>query len=123
MTKIRKNIKISNINWYIVHYKITSHNFLKDNNSFVSKYKALISVLQEHFKIEPKYAKMKLICLFIIALYKIKIINFEGLASGSDKNLKNRNSYKRMQRFMKDYDFHLIINSTLIFKLLHNKND
>ena len=93
------------------------------NTSFDNKDTALISVLQGHFKGELNLARVKLICLFITALCKIKTINYERLACGFDTNAKKESSYRRMQRFMKDYDFPLKIISSLIFNILSAKND
>ena len=93
------------------------------NTSFECNDTALISVLQGHFKGELNLARVKLICLFITALCKIKTINYDKLASGFDTKAKKGSSYRRMQRFMKDYDFPLKITSALIFNILPVKND
>jgi hypothetical protein len=68
------------------------------NTSLESKDRALISVLQSHFKGELNLARVKLICLFITALYKIKTINYDRLASGFDTTVDKNSSYRRIQR-------------------------
>ena len=54
------------------------------NTSLESKDTSLLLVLQGHFKGELNLARVKLICLFITALCKIKTINYDRLASGFD---------------------------------------
>ena len=49
------------------------------NTSLECKDTELISVLQGHFKGELNVARGKLICLFIVAPYKIKTINYDGI--------------------------------------------
>lgn len=61
-----------------------------ENTSLESKDTALISVLQSHFKGELNLARVKLICLFITALCKIKTINYDRLASGFDSKVEKK---------------------------------
>ena len=67
------------------------------NTSLKSKDTSLISVLQGHFKGELNLARVKLICLFITALCKIKTINYDRLASGFDVKADKNSSYRRIQ--------------------------
>lgn len=92
------------------------------NISLECKDTALISVLQSHFKGEINLARVKLICLFITALCKIKTINYDRLASGFDTNADKNSSYRRIQRFMKEFDFPMRTVSFLIFNLLPFKD-
>ena len=91
------------------------------NTSFKHKDTMLISVLQGHFKGEFHLARVKLICLFIKALCKIKTINYDRLSCGFDTKVDKNSSYRRIQRFMKEFDFSIKIVSTLIFNLLPQK--
>ena len=93
------------------------------NTSLEGKDTPLISVIQGHFKGELNLARVKLICLFIVALCKIKTINYDRLASGFDTNTSKNSSYRRIQRFMKDFDFPMKIVSSLIFNLLPHKSN
>ena len=93
------------------------------NTSLESKDTSLISVLQGHFKGELNLARVKLICLFITALCKIKTINYDRLASGFDVKADKSSSYRRIQRFMKEFDFPMRTVSGLIFNLLPSKDD
>jgi hypothetical protein len=91
------------------------------NISLESKDTTLISVLQGHFRGELNLARVKLICLFLTALCKIKTINYDKLASSFDTNVDKNSSYRRIQRFMKEFDFPMKVVSSLIFSLLPSK--
>ncbi|MBJ7883025.1 IS4 family transposase [Gelidibacter salicanalis] len=97
--------------------------FLMKNTSPEYKDTMLISVLQGHFKGELNLARVKLICLFITALCKIKTINYDRLASGFDTKVDKNSSYRRIQRFMKEFDFSMKLVSSLIFNLLPIKTN
>ena len=91
------------------------------NTSLQCKDSALITVLQGHFKGELNLARVKLICLFITALCKVKTINYDKLAASFDTKAEKSSSYRRIQRFMADFDFTQEIVTKLIFKLLPKK--
>jgi len=97
--------------------------FLMKNTSPECKDTTLFSVLQGHFRGELNTARVKLICLFITALCKIKTINYDRLAAGFDINVKKKSSYRRIQRFMKEFDFPMKVVSSLIFNLLPAKEN
>lgn len=93
------------------------------NTSLECKDTQLISVIQGHFKGKYNLARVKLICLFIIALCKIKTINYDRLASGFDTKANKNSSYRRIQRFMKEFELPIKIVSSLIFNLLPCKSN
>jgi hypothetical protein len=93
------------------------------NTSLEHKDTTLISVLEQHFNGELNLARVKLICLFITALCKVKTINYDRLASGFDTKADKNSSYRRIQRFMSEFDFSQEIVSKLIFKLLPKKEN
>lgn len=93
------------------------------NTSLGYKDTSLISVLQGHFKGELNLARVKLICLFITALCKTKTINYDRIASAFDTKADKNSSYRRIQRFMKDFDFPMKIVSILIFNILPFKEN
>lgn len=93
------------------------------NTSLGHKDTSLISVLQAHFKGELNLARVKLICLFITALCKTKTINYDRIASAFDTKADKNSSYRRIQRFMKDFDFPMKVVSTLIFNILPFKEN
>lgn len=68
-------------------------------------------------------ARVKLICLFITALCKVKTINYDKLASGFDTKTTKNSSYRRIQRFMAEFDLPMKIISSLIFALLPEKEN
>jgi hypothetical protein len=94
-----------------------------ENTSLVRKNTALITVLQGHFKGDVNLARVNLICLFITALCKVKTINYDRLASGFDAKVNKNSSYRRIQRFMAEFDFSMEIVSKLVFSLLPEKTD
>jgi len=93
------------------------------NTSLEGKDTPLISFIQGHFKGEYNLARVKLICLFIVALCKVKTINYDRLASRFDTKANKNSSYRRIQRFMKEFEFPMKIVSSLIFNLLPSKSN
>jgi hypothetical protein len=93
------------------------------NTSLGHKDTSLISVLQVHFKGELNLARVKLICLFITALCKTKTINYDRIASAFDTKADKNSSYRRIQRFMRDFDFPMKVVSVLIFNILPFKEN
>jgi len=93
------------------------------NTSLGHKDTSLIWVLQGHFKGELNLARVKLICLFITALCKTKTINYDRIASAFDTKADKNSSYRRIQRFMKDFDFPMKVVSVLIFNILPFKEN
>ena len=93
------------------------------NTSLEDKSTTLNSVLTQHFKGGINQARIKLICLFITALCKVKTINYDRLASAFDTKAAKGSSYRRIQRFMSDFDLPMQIISSLIFSLLPEKEN
>lgn len=62
--------------------------------------------------------RVKLICLFINGLCKINTINYDRIASAFDTDVNKNSSYRRIQRFMKGFDFPMKVVSGLIFSIL-----
>lgn len=93
------------------------------NISLEDKNTTLNSVLARHFKGEINQARIKLICLFITALCKVKTINYDRLASAFDTKAAKGSSYRRIQRFMSGFDLPMKIISGLIFSLLPEKEN
>lgn len=91
------------------------------NTSLKSKDTTLISVLEQHFKGDINLARVKLIGLFLSALCKVKTVNYDRLATAFDSPVKKDSSYRRIQRFMADFDLPMKMISSLIFTLLPEK--
>lgn len=79
---------------------------------------SLVYVFQEHFKGKINLARVKLICLIVEALCKVKSVSYDRLASGFDVQVEKNSSYRRIQRFMASFDFSMEIVSKLIFSIL-----
>ncbi len=84
------------------------------NTSQEHKSTTLISILQEQFP-NVNYARIVFMFLFINALCKVKTVNYDSLTSGFDTNVDKLNSYRRIQRFMSEFDLPLKFISKLIF--------
>ncbi len=93
------------------------------NTSLGSKNTELVSILDHHFKGKVNKARVKLICLFIVSLCKVKTINYDRLASGFDSKASKDSSYRRIQRFMSEFDLPMKIVSKLIFSLLPQRDN
>ena len=106
---------------FIILEDYLRRNSLSMNTSLKSKDSELISVLQTHFKGELNLARVKLICLFITALCKVKTINYDRLSCVFATKADKQSSYRRIQRFMAAFDFPMRIVSSLIFSLLPKK--
>ncbi len=88
------------------------------NTSLDSKNSDLISVLKPYFKDNFNLARLKLICLFIDALCKVKTINYDRLATAFTSVADKNSSYRRIQRFMSGFNLSMELVSKLIVKLL-----
>jgi Transposase DDE domain len=91
------------------------------NTSPNAKNSDLISVLKPYFKDNFNLARLKLICLFIEALCKVKTINYDRLATAFASDADKNSSYRRIQRFMAGFNFSMEMVAKLIFKLLPNQ--
>ena len=49
-------------------------------------------------------ARLNFLALFLIALLRVKTINLVELATGFRSNAKTESSYKRLQRFFRNFD-------------------
>lgn len=92
------------------------------NTSLDSKNSDLISVLKPYFKDNFNLARLKLICLFIEALCKVKTINYDRLATAFASEADKSSSYRRIQRFMSGFNFSMEMVAKLIFKLLPHQD-
>ena len=93
------------------------------NTSLESKNTELLTILEQHFKGQYNLARVKLICLFITSLCKVKTINYDRLASGFDSKATKNSSCRRIQRFIAEFDLPMKMISSLIFALLPEKEN
>jgi len=93
----------------------------KKNASLSNENKQLLEVFQGHFTGFLNLARVRLICLFINSLCKVKSVNFTKLSSGFDSKSKASSSFRRIQRFLSQVDLSMLLISKLIFSLLPQK--
>lgn len=91
---------------------------LKKNTSLGDKDTQLLGVFASHFKGELNLARMRLMCLFITALCKVKSVNYSKLSSGFASKALAESCFRRIQRFMAEAELPMRLVATLIFKLL-----
>jgi hypothetical protein len=94
---------------------------LKKNSSTSVKDIELLRLFKAHFKGDLNLARIRLICLFINALCKVKSVNFVKISAGFATSTDASSSYRRIQRFMAFVDFSSIWVAKLIFSLLPQK--
>lgn len=91
------------------------------NTSQVYKSTDLCSVLEQNFSTKVNKARLKLISMMILALCKVKTVNYMSLANVFDNNASSESSMRRIQRFMADFDLPMKLISTFIFGILPEK--
>lgn len=91
---------------------------LKANTSQCTKYTELLTVFTTHLGKDLNLARVRLICLFITALCKVKSVNYSKLSAGFDSPSAASSCFRRIQRFMAQADLPMRLISTLIFNTL-----
>ena len=94
---------------------------LKKNISLANEDTQLLTVFQAHFSDFLNLARIRLICLFISSLCKVRSVNFSKLSAGFDNNIDVSSNYRRIQRFIAQVDLPMKWISQLIFSLLPQK--
>ncbi|EHO05570.1 hypothetical protein HMPREF9714_03242 [Myroides odoratimimus CCUG 12901] len=69
---------------------------LKTNNSLEYKNTELLTTLKANFKGKLGLARIRLICLFIVALCKVKSVNFSKVSTGFDNCAETSSNYRRI---------------------------
>jgi len=96
---------------------------LKKNSSTSAKDIELLTLFKAHFSGHLNLARIRLICLFINALCKVKTVNYVKLSAGFASSADSSSSYRRIQRFMALSDLSMIWVAKLIFSLLPEKDN
>ena len=96
---------------------------LKKNPSTSAKDIELLALFKGHFSGHLNLARIRLICLFINALCRVRSVNFVKLSAGFDSSVDASSSYRRIQRFMALADLSMIWVAKFIFSLLPQKDD
>ncbi len=63
-------------------------------------------------------ARVNFLCHFLIALLKVKTVNFAEIATAFSNNVKTASNYKRIQRFFRFYTIDFSIVAQLMAKML-----
>lgn len=95
---------------------------LKKNTSSDHEDTELLNVFQAHFTGVINLARIRLICLFIRSLCKVRSVNFSKLSSGFDNPATSSSNYRRIQRFIAEVDLPTKWIAQLIFSLLPQKD-
>lgn len=93
------------------------------NTSLSSKNTTLFPILEYHFDGKLNKARVDFMALFIEALCKVKTVNYDRLASGFKSKADKNSSYRRIQRFMTQFNMPMETISKLIFCLLPSKTN
>lgn len=93
---------------------------LKKNISHSDKYTQLLTVFKAHLGPDMNLARIRLICLFITALCKVKSVNYCKLSSGFDSMASAASCLRRIQRFIAEAELPMKLISRLIFSILPN---
>ena len=99
----------------------TTHASKHKNTSQEYKITEISSVLEQNFETKINKARLKLISMMILALCKIKTVNYVSLANVFDSSANAESSMRRIQRFMADFDLPMKLISTFIFGILPEK--
>ncbi len=88
-----------------------------------SKVTELSSVLAQNFETKINKARLKLISMMILALCKIKTVNYMSLSNVFDSSATAESSMRRIQRFMAEFDLPMKLISSFIFGVLPEKRN
>lgn len=94
---------------------------LKTNASQSDKYTELLTVFKAHLGADLNLARVRLICLFVVALCKVKSVNYSRLSCGFESASAASSCCRRIQRFIATAELPMKLIATLIFKLLPHK--
>jgi len=95
---------------------------LKKNFSSSTENTQLLTIFQAHFTGLLNLARIRLICLFITSLCKVRSVNFSKLSASFDTKTNASSNYRRIQRFIAQVDLPIKWIAQLIFNLLPEKD-
>lgn len=95
---------------------------LKINTSSSHEDIQLLTIFQTHFTDFLHLFRIRLICLFISSLCKVKSVNFSKLSAGFDTKSHASSNYRRIQRFIAEVELPMKWIAKLIFGLLPQKD-
>ena len=94
---------------------------IKKKTSSTHEDTQLLNVFQAHFTGFLNLARIRLICLFISSLCKVRSVNFSKLSCGFDNSATSSSNYRRIQRFIASVELPVKWIAQLIFGLLPQK--
>ena len=92
-----------------------THSTNHKNTSKEYKITAISSVLEYNFETKINQARLKLISMMILALCKMKTVNYSALANVFDSNASAESSMGRIQRFMAGFDLPMKASKNIYF--------
>lgn len=96
---------------------------LRKNTSSAHENTQLLDVFTSHFTDFLNLARVRLICLFISSLCKVKSVNLSKLSVGFDTKAKASSNFRRIQRFIAEVDLSMELIAKFIFILLPEKEN
>jgi hypothetical protein len=93
----------------------------KKNTSLDHKDTQLITLFKSHFSGYLQLQRVRVICMIINALCKVRSVNFSKLSSGFDNQIESSSNYRRIQRFFAQVELPMELVAKLIFGLLPDK--
>ncbi|WP_407404184.1 hypothetical protein [Chryseobacterium sp.] len=93
------------------------------NTSQEYKSKDCSSALGQNFEQKINKARLNLISMMILALYKVRMVNYMDLANVFDSSANAESSMRRIQCYMADFDLPMILVSSFIFEILPEKKN
>ncbi|MCC9043994.1 IS4 family transposase [Myroides sp. M-43] len=91
---------------------------LETNNSLDYKSTELLTILKGGFKDKLNLARISFISLFIVALCKVKSVNFTNISIAFDNSVKAESNCRRIQRFVYDAKLTSELVAKFIFAIL-----
>lgn len=95
---------------------------LTTNTSLSHEHNQLLTVFKAHFSDFLNLARVRLACNFIMALCRVKSVNYSKLSSGFDGLASSSSNFRRIQRFMAEVNFSMELVAKLIFSMLPEKD-
>ena len=79
-----------------------------------------ISLIRETLKPHLKWhgARLSFLALFLISLFRVKTVNLAELSTGFMENAKIESNYKRLQRFLREFDFDYYSFAKLVIEMM-----
>ena len=79
-----------------------------------------VNLLRKTLKPHLKWhgARLSFLALFLIALFRVKTVNLVDLSIGFKSKAKKESSYKRLQRFLKEFDLDYYTMAKLVIEMM-----